>query len=148
MIERDELELYESPTDAAPKKFPSDAVRVQILIPARLSVQAFQRCEEEFKSTRHGFLFLRQNKRYYGVNYTLTELPGKTELMIVDRARPIMSVKRYYEDVLKQDTSDESGEKWLRNQIAEIEAFKEAIRRLQKRGYGALVNKLDFRERA
>ena len=148
VIERDELELYSSPTDTSPKKFRSEDVRVQIIIPSRLNVQAFQRCEEEFKATHKGFIFLRQNKRYYGVNYTLTELPTKSELTIVDLARPIMSTKRYYEDILKQDTHDDTDAKWIKSQIAEITAFKEAIRRLQKRGYGVLVNKLDFRERA
>ncbi len=148
VIERDELEIYSSPTDASPKKFQSENVRVQIIIPSRLDVQAFQRCEEEFKATQKGFIFLNQNKRYYGVNYALTELPTKSELTIIDLARPIMSAKRYYEDILKQDTHDDTDEKWLKSQLSEITAFKEAIRRLQKRGYGALVNKLDFRERA
>ncbi len=148
VIERDELEIYSSPTDASPKKFQSENVRVQIIIPSRLDVQAFQRCEEEFKATQKGFIFLSQNKRYYGVNYALTELPTKSELTIIDLARPIMSAKRYYEDILKQDTHDDTDEKWLKSQLSEITAFKEAIRRLQKRGYGALVNKLDFRERA
>lgn len=147
-IDRDELELYSSPTDTSPKKYKAQDVRVQIIIPSRLDVQAFQRCEEEFKATHKGFIFLRQNKRYYGINYALTELPTKSELTIIDLARPIMSAKRYYEDILKQDTHDDSDEKWVKSQIAEITAFKEAIRRLQKRGYGALVNKLDFRERA
>lgn len=148
VIERDELELYSSPTDTSPKKFQAEDVRVQIIIPTRLDVQAFQRCEDEFKATHKGFVFLRQNKRYYGINYTLTELPNKSELTIIDLARPIMSAKRYYEDILRLDTSSDTDEKWVKSQIAEITAFKEAIRRLQKRGYGALVNKLDFRERA
>jgi hypothetical protein len=148
VIKRDEFELYSSPTDPSPRKFQSEDVRVQIIIPTRLDVQAFDRCEAEFKSTHKGFVFLKENKRYYGINYTLTELPNKSELTIIDLARPIMATKRYYEDILKQDTHDEADEKWVKSQIAEITAFKEAIRRLQKRGYGALVNKLDFRERA
>jgi hypothetical protein len=49
---------------------------------------------------------------------------------------------------VKLDTHKEADEKWLKIQVAEITAFKEALRRLQKRGYGGLVNKLDFRERA
>ena len=148
VIERDELALYSSPTDTSPKKFKSEDVRVQIIIPSRLNVEAFKRCEAEFKSTHKGFIYLSQNKRYYGVNYTMTELSTKSELTIVDLARPIMSTKRYYEDILKQDTHDDTDKKWMKIQAAEITAFKEAIRRLQKRGYGALVNKLDFRERA
>lgn len=148
VIERDELELYSSSTDPAPRKFEAKDVKVEIIIPSRLDVYAFQRCEDEFKNTQKGFIFLRQNKRYYGVNYEVKESTATGQLIIVDLARPIMSAKRYYEDILKQDTHDDTNEKWVKSQIAEITAFKEAIRRLQKRGYGALVNKLDFRERA
>lgn len=148
VIERDELELFSSPTGGESKKFAAENVRVQIIIPARLDVQAFQRCEEEFKALHKGFVYLSQNKRYYGVNYALAELPGRTELTIVDLARPIMSAKRYYEDIVKLDTHQDTNEKWLKIQVAEITAFKESLRRLQKRGYGGLVNKLDFRERA
>jgi hypothetical protein len=36
--------------------------------------------------------------------------------------------------------------KWLTAQKSEIVAFQETLRRLQSRGHGALVNKLDFRE--
>ncbi len=68
------------------------------------------------------------------------------ELMIVDLARPLMSVKRYYEDIVKLDTYPETDE-WRKIQVAERTAFKETLRRLQMRGYGGLVNKLDFRER-
>lgn len=147
-IERDELELYSSPKDPAPRRFEAKDVKVEIIIPSRLDVNAFQRCEDEFRNTEKGFIFLRQNKRYYGVNYEVRGSAATGQLIIVDLARPIMSAKRYYEDILKQDTHDDTNQKWLKNQIAEITAFKEAIRRLQKRGYGALVNKLDFRERA
>lgn len=146
VIERDELEIYSSPTDSAPRKFEADYVKVDIIIPSRLDVHVFKRCETEFKDTQKGFIFLRENKRYYGVNYELKQSTGPGQLTIVDLARPIMSAKRYYEDILKQDT-DDTNQKWVKSQFAEIAAFKEAIRRLQKRGYGALVNKLDFRER-
>lgn len=148
VIERDELELYSSPNDKSPNRYSSDQTRVQIIIPNRLDVAIFQRCELEFKNTDKGFIYLRQNKRYYGINYSLSVTSSNSTLTIVDLARPIMSTKRYYEDILKQDTHDDTDEKWIKSQIAEITAFKEAIRRLQKRGYGALVNKLDFRERS
>jgi hypothetical protein len=148
VIERDEFELFSSPTGGESRQFRSENVRVQIIIPARLDVHAFQRCEEEFKALHKGAVYLSQNKRYYGVNYALTELPSKAELTLVDLARPIMSAKRYYEDIVKLDTYQEANEKWLKIQVAEIAAFKESLRRLQKRGYGGLVNKLDFRERA
>jgi hypothetical protein len=78
----------------------------------------------------------------------LNELPSKVELTIIDLARPIMSAKYYYENIVKLDTGDDTDEKWLKTQVAEITAFKETLRGLQKRGYGVLVNKLDFRERS
>jgi hypothetical protein len=59
-----------------------------------------------------------------------------------------MSAKRYYEDIVRLETHNELDEKWLKIQVAEITAFKESLRRLQRRGYGALVNRLDFRERS
>jgi hypothetical protein len=148
VIERDEFSLFSTPTGGESRQFKSEDVRVQIIIPGRLDVSSFQRCEEEFKSLHKGFIYLSQNKRYYGINYALTDLPGKTELTIVDLARPIMSVKRYYEDIVKLDTYQETNEKWMKIQGAEITAFKESLRRLQKRGYGGLVNKLDFRDRS
>jgi len=148
VIDRDEFSLFTSPTGGESQKFNSENVRVQIIIPARLEVQAFDRCEAEFKALNKGFVNLSQNKRFYGINYSLTQLPSKTELTIVDLARPVMAVKRYYEDIAKLDTHDEMNEKWLKIQVAEITAFKESLRRLQKRGYGGLVNKLDFRERS
>jgi hypothetical protein len=153
VIDRDEFELFDAPPKAgtSPKegdsrKFASEDISVNIIIPSRLDVAVYKRCEAEFDATRKGFIYLRQQKRYYGVNYTLTESPVK--LTIVDLARPIMSAKRYYEDIRKQDTHDDLDEQWLKIQVGEITAFKEAIRRLQKRGYGGLVNKLDFRERS
>jgi hypothetical protein len=147
VIERDDFSLYFSPDGGKTRQFNSEDIRVQIIVPGRLDVHAFQRCEDEFKGLNKGFVYLSQNKRYYGINYALTELPSKTELTIIDLARPIMSAKRYYEDILKLDTYKETNEKWMKIQVAEITAFKESLRRLQKRGYGGLVNKLDFRER-
>ena len=147
VIERDELELYTSPEDPEPRRFESGQVGVQIILPSRLNVEAFQRCEQEFASSHRGFIYLRQNKRYYGINYLVSERPSGSFLTIIDLARPLMSTKRYYEDILKRDTHDELDKKWMKWQSAEITAFKESIRRLQKRGYGGLVNKLDFAER-
>jgi Prokaryotic STING domain len=148
VIERDEFELFDSPDSPASRKFLSPDIRVEIILPSRLSVEAFQRCEQEFSETHKGFVFLRQQNRYYGINYILVERPSGTSLTIIDLARPLMSTKRYYEDILKEDTHDETDNKWIKWQAAEIAAFKESIRRLQKRGYGGLVNKLDFRERS
>jgi hypothetical protein len=153
-IDRDAFELFSAAQGdnktgqfSSMGTFQSADVRVQIIIPGRLDVSSFQRCEEEFKSLQKGFLLLPKNKRYYGINYSTTSLASRTELMIVDLARPIMSAKRYYEDIVRMDTSNDLDEKWLKIQVAEITAFKESLRRLQKRGYGGLVNKLDFRER-
>ncbi|KAF0094682.1 MAG: hypothetical protein E1N59_1686 [Puniceicoccaceae bacterium 5H] len=139
--------LYASPEDKDPRTFTADDVRLQIILPGQLNVYAFQRCEADFKKYDKGFVFLPQNHRYYGINYFTTECGGRTELTILDLARPIMSAKRYYEDIVKLDTHVGTDPKWMNIQTAEITAFKESLRRLQKRGYGdAFVNKLDFRE--
>jgi len=149
-IDREEFEIYSQTENSEPPQFRSEGqftsekTLVQIIVPKRLNVEAFKRCEAEFKDKSKGFLFLPQNKRYYGVNYFT---PSAGELTIIDLARPIMAAKRYYEDILKLDTHNESDERWLKIQQAELTAFKESLRRLQARGYGALVNQLDFRER-
>ena len=148
VIQRDELEIYANQEDKSPRKFEAEDVRIQVIIPNRLEGGVFDRCEAEFKAPHKGLIYLKEKKRFYGINYTLTEMPKRSELTIIDLARPIMSIKLYYEIILKQDTYDETSEKWLKSQIAEITAFKEALRRLQKVGFGTLVNKLDFRERS
>jgi hypothetical protein len=151
VIDRDEFELLDSPpkggappNEGDARKFRNEDISVNIIIPSRLDMAVYQRCVAEFDATRKGSIYLRQQRRYYGVNYILSESPLK--LTIVDLARPIMSVLRYYKDILKQDTYNPLDERWLKIQIAEIAAFKEAIRRLQNDG--SLVNKLDFRERS
>ena len=147
VIEQDDLVLYNSKDDSKGQGFEAENVKVQIIVPLRLDVNAYKNCEDEFKKTSKGFIFLKRNKRYYGINYGLTQLGNNQELIIIDLARPLMAVKRYYEDILNFKTHDQTDKKWLKTQITEITAFKESIRRLQKRGYGALVNQLDFRER-
>lgn len=57
-----------------------------------------------------------------------------------------MSVKRYDEDILNCPTRDDTNELWPKSQITEITAFKEAQRRLKKRGSRGLVRQLGFRE--
>jgi hypothetical protein len=146
VIKRDEFSLYSTPTGGENQQIRSDDVQVEIIIPGRLDVAAYDRCETEFKQLHKGSIYLSENKRYYGINYASTELPSKTQLTIVDLARPLMSVKRYYEDIVKLDTYSEANEKWIKIQIAERTAFKETLRRLQARGYGGLVNRLHFKE--
>ncbi len=148
LIESDQFVIFSSAEDKVGRKFEADDIQVQIIIPSRLDVATFGRCEAEFKTPFKGLIYLARNKRYYGINYELKELPGKTHLTIVDLARPIMSAKQYYENIVKLDTGSDTDEKWLKTQVAEITAFKETLRGLQKRGYGVLVNKLDFRERS
>jgi len=147
VIDRGEFEIFETNAGGESQRFQPDEVRVQIIVPSRLDVHAFQRCEHEFNSLNKGFVYLNQNKRYYGINYSVAVLPTRKELTIVDLARPIMSAKRYYEDIVRLETYGDKNEKWLKIQKSEIVAFKESLRRLQERGYGGLVNKLDFLER-
>jgi hypothetical protein len=148
VIESDQFVIFASQDDKVGRKFEADDIRVQIIVPNRLDVATFKRCEDEFKTPFKGLIYLARNKRFYGINYALNEMPSKTELTIIDLARPIMSAKQYYENIVKLDTGNDTDEKWLKTQVAEITAFKETLRGLQKRGYGVLVNKLDFRERS
>lgn len=135
-IDRDEMELFsavkgsEPPQFKSEGKFKSEDVRVQIIVPEQLAVSAFQKCEEEFKALCKGFLSLPQNKRYCCVKYSMTKLDSRTELQIVGLARPIMSAKRYYEDIVKLDTHDDLNKQWLKIQAVEIRAFKESLVRL------------------
>ena len=96
-------------------------------------------------ATFKGLIYLARNKRFYGINYTLNEWLSKTQLTIIDLARPTSITMS---NIVKLDTGNEFDEKWLRTQVAEITAFKETLRGLQERGDSVLVNKLDFRERS
>ena len=145
-IERDDFTVSQTRGDGPGSVFMAEDVQVKIIIPGKLDVFAFDRCESDFKALHKGFIYLRRQKRYYGINYSITSLQSKEQLTIVDLARPVMSIKRYYEDILNLDTND-SDTNWSRIQSTEISAFKESVRRLQARGYGALVNKLDFADR-
>ncbi|HLP09208.1 MAG TPA: STING domain-containing protein [Opitutaceae bacterium] len=138
--------LYETAEGGQGRPFPEVSVRVQLILPNRLDVECFTSCEIEFQSLRRGWGYLPRNKRFYGFNYALTETGGGAELTIVDLARPIMAVKRYYEEVVRMDTAADTG-RWSRIQRTEIAAFKETLRQLQRRGGGILSNRLDFRER-
>jgi Prokaryotic STING domain len=147
VIKRDEVKLRENPNDGEGRHFDADTVELQVIVPGRLDVAAYDRCERDFKATKKSLIFLPQQNRWYGINYNLIERGDKPGLVIVDLARPLMSVKRFYEEILGYPTHEEANEKWIKAQRAEISAFEETLRRLQKRGYGALVNRLDFRER-
>jgi len=148
VISRDEVTLSEKADDKDGRHFDADTVQLQVILPARLDVNAYDRCEREFKETRKGMIFLPPQKRWYGINYNLVQRGDKPGIVITDLARPLMSVKRFYEEILGYPTHDETNVKWLKAQRSEIVAFKETLRQLQKRGYGALVNRLDFSERA
>jgi hypothetical protein len=148
VIRRDEVTLRDKPDDKDGRHFDADTVELQVILPARLDVAAYDRCERDFKATKKSLIFLPQQNRWYGINYNLVERGDKPGIVIMDLARPLMAVKRFYEEILAYPTHDEANEKWIKAQRSEIAAFKETLLRLQKRGYGALVNRLDFRERA
>lgn len=143
VIENEDFELYQSPEDKAPQNFASENIDMQVILPKRLDVEAFQVCESKFKPYSKGFIYLKKNKRYYGINYFTAQIGKEQRLTIVDLARPLMSVKRYYEEILgmKPEAPDEN---WQKIQLSEITAFKQSLINLQKRGYGVLVNKLCF----
>lgn len=144
-VERGTLTLYSDAEGGGGRTFPEERVRVQLLVPGALTPECIRRSEEAFAAAHRGWIQLATHKRYYGVNYTLTELPTGAELTFVDLVRPLLAVRRYYEEIVRLATDDRS-EKWRRTQAAEIAAFKETLRELRRRGAGAQVGRLDFRE--
>jgi hypothetical protein len=148
VIKRDEVKLYDRAEDKDGRYYDAETVEVQVILPGRLDVSAYDRCEQDFKATKKSFIFLSRQSRWYGINYTTIQRGNKRGVVITDLARPLMAVKRFYEDILRYDTHDKTDVKWLKAQLSEINAFKETLRRLQERGYGTLVNRLDFRERS
>ncbi len=148
VIKSNQFSLYSSQTDTDKRDFKPKDINIKIIIPGRLDVKTFKKCEDELKSMSHhkGHIYVDQNKRKYGINYSLSGSQGNEILSIIDLARPIMSVKRFYEEILKLETHDDTNTKWQKVQGDEIKAFKDAIRKLQKSGYESLFDKLDFIE--
>jgi hypothetical protein len=147
VIRRNQLTLYEKTGDKDGRHFARETVGVQVILPARLHVAAYERCEDEFRQTKKSFLLLEEEQgRMYGINYNLVQRGDKPGIIIVDLARPLMSVKRFYEEILHYPTHDDADAKWIKAQKSEIIAFKETLVQLQKRGCGALVNRLAFIE--
>jgi Prokaryotic STING domain len=127
---------------ARSRSFDPNNITIQVILPMRLDGSAFQRCEEEFGRTEKGRIYLTMQRRVYGINYRPVM---DDRLVIVDLARPVMALKRYYEEIAKIETDpDAGGEQWQKIQRAEIEAFRKTLEALQKRGYAELTNKLDF----
>jgi hypothetical protein len=139
-------------TSSAGDKLPSSRtvdpanVRIEVIVPARLDGAAFQRCSDEFDQSIKGTVYLRRQKRKYGINYQVTSGDKTERITIIDFARPVMALKRYYEQIVKLGT-DNNDDSWQKVQRAEIEAFRKTLLMLQSSGYGALVNKLDIIER-
>jgi len=148
VIKRDEVKLFDTAEDKEGRHYDAETVEVQVILPGRLDASAYERCEKDFKATKKGFIFLKDQNRWYGINYNPVQRGDETGIVITDLARPLMAVKRFYEDILGYRTHDKTDAKWLKAQLSEIRAFRETLRQLQERGYGALVNRLDFRERA
>ena len=99
--------------------FTLDDANIQIILPERLDGAAFQRCEAEFNQGQKGSVYLNAQKRYYGVNYRTFEANGVKKLTIIDYARPASAAKRYYEDVVRMDTSSDGGDaRWRELQKA------------------------------
>jgi hypothetical protein len=143
-----EIELFENEEprpDEIPLKFDLENTNFQIIIPSRLNGQAFKLCLNEFDRSKKGWIFLKANKRKYGYNYRIDNFNGKSTLTIIDLARPTFALKKYYEDILKMETSAEtSGTEWRELQQAELSAFEKMLRTLQQRGYAELEGKISF----
>jgi hypothetical protein len=140
------ITLGDKPEDKDGKKYDAETIEMQLILPKRLDVDTYKRCEEEFNATKKGSIFLQKQKRQYGINYTPVRRGDKSGIIIADLARPLMAVKRFYEDILRYEASDLNNERWRKAQASEIEAFKETLRRLQGRGYGTFPNRLHFHE--
>ena len=82
VIEQDDLVLYNNKDDPEGQRFEAKNVKVQIILPQRLDENAYKNCEAEFEKTSKGFIFLKRNKRYYGINYGFTKLGNNQELTI------------------------------------------------------------------
>jgi hypothetical protein len=125
--------------------FNLDTTSIQVILPARLDGSAFKSCDAEFDLSQKGSVYLAVNRRHYGVNYRISEINAKKYLTIIDYARPVTSLKRYYEDVQRMDTfPDTADRRWTELQKAELMVFEQTLRRLQARGYAMLQDKLDF----
>jgi hypothetical protein len=74
LVKSDQFVIHSS-KDTTGRKFAADDIRVHHHS-NRLDVATFKRCEDEFRR-RNGLIYLARNKRYYGVNYVLNELPSK-----------------------------------------------------------------------
>lgn len=146
----DKAKLFSMIKDGEPPRFHSKGefklanVRMQIIIPSRLDDALFSRCEEDFGSCRKGFFYSPHHRRYLGVNYSIRKSSGRSELTIVDLARTLMAVKRYYQDFRKIDPQKEL-DAWRKIEAAEITAFKESLRWLLSHRW---KNQLDFKEPA
>jgi hypothetical protein len=140
--------LHDKADGKGGRHYDADTVELQVIVPGRLDVNAYDRCERDFKLTKRSVIYLPQQSRWYGINYNLVQRGDRSGIVITDLARPLMPVKRFYEEILSYPTHDETNAKWMKAQKSEIVAFKETLLQLQKRGYGALVNRLDFHERA
>lgn len=149
----DKARLYSTVRDSDPPQFRSKGeisladVRMQIIIPTRLDDVLFRRCEDDFGACRKGFFYSPPLKRYLGVNYLTRKAGGRRELTIVDLARTLMAVKRYYEDFGKFDIRRQA-DRWQKIQTAEIAAFRESLRHLLRHGFSRWDGKLDFKEPA
>ena len=145
VIDRDEVDLYDEAKDKK-QHYNAETVEVQVFLPARLDVSAFRSCEQEFKATKRGYISLKREGQIFGINYTTIQRGEKTGMVIIDLARSLMAVKRFYEEILHYNTNGDTDPRWVNARGHEITAFEETLRRLQERGHGALVNRLQFRK--
>jgi hypothetical protein len=131
------ITLRDKPDD---KEYDAEMVEMQIILPTQLNVNVFNRCEAALNETQKGSILLKKQKRPYGFNYTPVRRGDKAGIAIADLARPLMAVKRFYEDILGYKTHDTTDMKWAKAQLSEVNAFKETLKRLQMRGYGVWPN--------
>jgi hypothetical protein len=149
-LEVGKIKLSES-ADAGDKPGPETEfdlanTNIQIIMPAYLRGESFQRCSEEFSQTLRGSIYLNAQGRYYGINYRVFKAGDAKKLTIVDLARPAMVLKRCYEDMVRNIDTDPNSKdgRWRDLQQLKLAAFETTIRKMQARGYEILANKLDI----
>lgn len=132
------------------RKFDSDLVEIEIIIPRELSAPAMQQAQKEAYSKRKGTILRKKDKRNFTINFTMD---NDGRLTIIDVPNPLNGVRQYIENLSEfKDVFTESGErinntqteKFRQRQKDEIKNFQDAILDFTRRE-GHASNKIKFK---
>lgn len=132
------------------RKFDSDLVEIEIIIPRELSAPAMQQAQKEAYSKRKGTILRKKDKRNFTINFTMD---NDGRLTIIDVPNPLNGVRQYIENLDEfKDVFTESGErinntqteKFRQRQKDEIKNFQDAILDFTRRE-GHASNKIKFK---